>query len=169
MKFYNLSSEETAKELGSDLLKGLDESAIKASFEKHGPNALKEAKKDSLFIKFLKEFTDPLIIILLVAAVVSVIVDPHEWIESLIILVVVLINAILGVYQEANAEKALEALKQLSSPNAKVIRNGEKVVIPSSEVCVGDLLVIEAGDYIASDARVIEAYQLQVDESALTG
>ena len=169
MKFYNLSSEETAKELGSDLLKGLDESAIKASFEKYGPNALKEAKKDSLFIKFLKEFTDPLIIILLVAAVVSVIVDPHEWIESLIILVVVLINAILGVYQEANAEKALEALKQLSSPNAKVIRNGEKVVIPSSEVCVGDLLVIEAGDYIASDARVIEAYQLQVDESALTG
>ena len=169
MKFYNLSSEESAKELGTDLKKGLDESGVKASFEKYGPNELKEAKKDSLFIKFLKEFTDPLIIILLIAAIVSVAVDPNEWIESLIIVVVVLINAILGVYQEANAEKALEALKQLSSPNAKVIRNGEKVVVPSSDVCVGDLLVIEAGDYIASDARVIEAHQLQIDESALTG
>ncbi len=169
MKFYNLSSEDVAKKLESDLKEGLSADAVNKSQAKYGMNELKEAKKDSLFVKFLKEFTDPLIIILLIAALVSVIVDPHEWIESVIILVVVLINAILGVYQEANAEKALEALKQLSSPNAKVIRNGEKKVIPSKEVCVGDLLIIEAGDYIASDARVIESYQLQVDESALTG
>ena len=169
MKFYNSTKEEVAESLNSDLAKGLDDEGVKASLAKHGLNELKEAEKESLFIKFLKEFKDPLIIILLIAALVSVIVDPHEWIESIIILVVVLINAILGVYQEANAEKALEALKQLSSPNAKVIRNNKKIVIPSKEVCVGDLLVIEAGDYIASDARIIESYQMQVDESALTG
>lgn len=169
MKFYNLSKEEAAKELGSDLSGGLNHSLVEQNRAKYGLNELKEAKKESILTKFLKEFTDPLIIILLIAALVSVIVDPHEWIESLIILIVVLINAILGVYQESNAEKALEALKQLSSPNAKVIRGNEKLIIPSKEVCVGDLLVIEAGDYIASDARIIEAYQLQVDESALTG
>lgn len=169
MKEYQKSIEELEKELDTSHIAGIDGSTVASRVSTYGKNELKEEAKESLFVKFLKEFTDPLIVILLIAAAVSVIVDPHEWIESVIILVVVLLNAILGVYQENSAEKSLEALKKLSSPNAKVIRNGEKKTIPSEDVCVGDLLVIEAGDYIASDARVVESMRMQVDESALTG
>ncbi len=169
MKEYQKSAEVLAKELDTDLKNGIDSTTVAKRVSTYGKNELKEEEKDSLFVKFLKEFKDPLIIILLIAAAVSVLVDPNEWIESLIILVVVLINAILGVYQENSAEKSLEALKKLSSPNAKVIRDGKKCTIPSEDVCVGDLLVIEAGDYIASDARIIESMRMQVDESALTG
>ena len=169
MKEYQKTIEELEEELATSATNGISESSCKERISRYGKNELKEEDKESLLIKFLKEFTDPLIVILLIAAVVSVIVDPSEWIESVIILVVVLINAILGVYQENNAEKSLEALKKLSSPNAKVIRDGIKKTIPSEEVCVGDLIVIEAGDYIASDARIVSSMRMQVDESALTG
>lgn len=164
MKAYNKTCAELEKELNTNAQTGLTQAQVKK-----GGNILKQKKKESLFIKFIKEFKDPLVIILLIAAVVSVIVDPHEWIESVIILVVVILNAILGVYQENNAEKSLDALKNLSSPNAKVIREGKKISIPSEDVTIGDILVIEAGDYVASDARIIHNYHLAVDESALTG
>lgn len=164
MKAYNKTSEQIEKELNTNAQTGLTHAQVNK-----GGNILKQKKKESLFVKFLKEFKDPLVIILLIAAAVSVIVDPTEWIESAIILVVVILNAVLGVYQESNAEKSLEALKNLSSPNAKVIREGKKISIPSEDVTVGDILVIEAGDYIASDARIIRNYHMAVDESALTG
>ena len=169
MNNYQKSIEQIEKELNTSRVHGLSSDQVILKRQQDGFNELKETKKESLFVKFLKEFKDPLILILLAAAIISVIVEPGEWVESLIILIVVLLNAVLGVYQEDRAEKSLEALKKLSSPHAKVIRDGKKITIPSKEVCIGDLLVVDAGDLIVSDARVIESASLQIDESALTG
>ena len=166
---YRKTTNEVIKEVESDEKVGLLESEVKKRKEKYGANALKEGKKETLLVKFLKEFADVLIIILLVAAVISLIVDPTEWVDSLVIFVVVMLNAILGVVQESKAEKSLEALKKMSSPECKVIRDGKINKIPSQELVVGDIVLIEAGDYIPADARLIDAVSLQVDESALTG
>ncbi len=166
---YKKSSTEVVELLQSNVKDGLTAEQVFASREKHGLNELQENKKEPWIVKFLKQFADVLIIILLIAAVVSLIVDPHEWVESLVIFVVVLLNAILGVVQESKAEKSLEALKKMSSPNCKVIRNGQVDQIPSSELVVGDIILVEAGDFIPADARLIDAVNLQVDESALTG
>ena len=166
---YKKSSAEVVELLQSNVKAGLTAEQVTASREKHGLNELQENKKEPWIVKFLKQFADVLIIILLIAAVVSLIVDPHEWVESLVIFVVVMLNAILGVVQESKAEKSLEALKKMSSPNCKVIRNGKVDQIPSSELVVGDIILVEAGDFIPADARLIDAVNLQVDESALTG
>ena len=160
---------EVLQELDVDSQKGLTKEEILKRQEKYGLNALKEVKKTPWILRFLKQFNDVLIIILLIAAVVSIIVDSHEWIESLIIFVVVLINAILGVVQESKAEKSLEALKKLSSPSAKVLRNSEVQSVPACDLVPGDIILLEAGDFIPADARIIEQARLQVDESALTG
>ena len=163
----------TRKELESiletDILEGLSSQQVQERLTKNGFNELKEKKKESLLIKFLLQFKETLTIILLVAALVSYLVDPHEWVESVIILVVVLLNAVLGVFQENKAEKSLEALKKMSAPSSKVIRDGEAKIIDSKELVVGDILLLEAGDKVGSDARIIESYNLQIDESALTG
>ncbi len=132
-------------------------------------NELEKPKKESIFLKFIKEFNDPLVIILIVAAIISLIVEPSDWIESLIILIVVLINATLGVIQESKAEKSLEALQKLTSPKTRVRRDNQVIQIDSSGVVVGDILVLEAGDFISADARIIKCTNLKVDESALTG
>ncbi len=166
---YKKSSNEVVELLQSNVKNGLTAEQVVAMREKHGLNELQENKKEPWIVKFLKQFADVLIIILLIAAVVSLIVDPHEWVESLVIFVVVMLNAILGVVQESKAEKSLEALKKMSSPNCKVIRNGKVDQIPSSELVVGDIILVEAGDFIPADARLIDAVNLQVDESALTG
>ncbi len=155
--------------LGSDALNGLSTIEAEKRLQLNGLNELKEAKKESIFKKFFNQFTDPLVLTLIITAIISIVVDPNEWIDSLVIILVVLLNAILGTYQEANAEKSLEALKKLSSPNAKVIRDGELKIISSKEVVVGDIIQIEAGDYIPSDARLIEVHNLKVDESAFSG
>jgi len=118
---FNKTSEEIVKELETDASNGLSEKKVKENQEKYGKNVLKEGKKTSLFVKFLLEFKDVLIIILIIAALISIVVDPSEWIDSLIIFVVVIVNAILGVFQENKAEKSLEALKKMSSPNCKVM------------------------------------------------
>ena len=161
--------EELEKEFNTSLNGGLtDDNAVKNQ-QKYGKNQLEGKKKTSFFIKFLLQFKDALIIILLIAAVISIIIDPKEWIESLIILVVVIANALLGVIQESRAEKSLDALKKMSSPIAKVIRNNALITIPSEDVVAGDIIVVEAGDSICADARIIECTNLKVDESALTG
>lgn len=161
--------EELEKEFNTSLNGGLtDDNAVKNQ-QKYGKNQLEGKKKTSFFIKFLLQFKDALIIILLIAAVISIIIDPKEWIESLIILVVVIANALLGVIQESRAEKSLDALKKMSSPITKVIRNNALITIPSEDVVVGDIIVVEAGDSICADARIIECTNLKVDESALTG
>ena len=160
---------ELEKELNSNLDCGLSLSQVEENQKKYGKNVLEEKKKTPLIIKFLSEFKDPLIIILIIAAIVSVIVDPHEWIESLIIMIVVLINAILGLYQENKAEKSLEALKKMSSASCKVIRDNVVQTIPTEELVVGDIILVEAGDSVPADAVIIDCSNLKVEEAALTG
>ena len=139
---FNKNIEEVSKILETDVVNGLTSEKVAINQEKYGKNSLKEGKKVSLFVKFLLQFKDVLILILIGAAIVSIIIDPHEWVESLIIFVVVLINAILGVFQENKAEKSLEALKKMSSPNCKVVRDGKITVVASEDITVGDLLVL---------------------------
>ena len=160
---------ELETEFQSNLGCGLTLEQVEANRETYGKNALEEKKKTPMIIKFLGEFKDPLIIILIIAAVVSVIVDPHEWIESVIIMVVVLINAILGLYQENKAEKSLEALKKMSAASCKVIRDNTIATIATEELVVGDIILVEAGDSVPADARIIECSNLKVEEAALTG
>ena len=153
----------------SNLGCGLSASQVEANRQAYGKNALEEKKKTPMILKFLGEFKDPLIIILIIAAVVSVIVDHHEWVESVIIMVVVLINAILGLYQENKAEKSLEALKKMSAASCKVIRDNAIATIATEELVVGDIILVEAGDSVPADARIIECSNLKVEEAALTG
>lgn len=165
----NLSKQELEKQLETNLVSGLTSQQAEERLAKNGTNELVQPKKESLVIRFLNQFKDTLVIILLIAALVSVIVEPTDWIDSVIILAIVLINAILGVAQESKAEKSLDALKKMSAPTAKVIRDGQSKVIEAKDIVVGDLLVLDAGDCVGSDARVIESHNLQIDESALTG
>lgn len=166
---FNETKEKVVGRLNSDELLGLNDAQAADSLRVHGYNELAAEKKDSLLKKFIDQFKDPLILVLIAAAVISIVVDPAEWVDSVIIAVVVIFNAALGVFQENNAEKSLEALKKMSAPNAKVIRSGQKKVVPSREVVVGDIVILEAGDFVPSDGRIIESYNLQIDESALTG
>ncbi|MBR5289891.1 MAG: cation-translocating P-type ATPase [Erysipelotrichaceae bacterium] len=165
---YKKTKEEILQEFSTNST-GLSSAQREANQLKYGRNVLNEPEQDSLFKRFLLQLKDPLTLILIAAAIISIIVDPHEWTESLIIVGVVMFNAILGVVQENNAEKSLEALKKLSAAKANVLKDGTRISIDTSEVTVGDILVIEAGDQIASDGRIIECWNLQVDESALTG
>lgn len=166
---YRLTESEAVTKLGSDAEKGLDAAKVNESREKFGKNELEAKKKTPIIVKFFLEFKDLLVIILLIAAIVSLIVDPGEWVESAIIFAVVIINAVLGVYQENKAEKSLEALKNMSAPKCKVLREGRTDVIDSKELVVGDIIVTEAGDFIPADARILECSNFTVDESALTG
>lgn len=160
---------ELEKILNTNSVSGLNSEEVEKRLKENGYNQLKEPKKESIFVKFLNQFKDTMVIILLVAALISILVEPTEWIDSLIILVVVLINAILGVAQESKAEKSLEALKNMTAPTAKVVRNGKATVVDAKDLVVGDLLILEAGDRVGADARIIESHNLQIDESALTG
>ena len=157
------------REFNSSLECGLSNDQVFKNREKYGKNILEEKKKTPLILKFLLEFKDPLIIILIIAAIVSVIVDKHEWIESMIIMIVVLVNAILGLYQENKAEKSLEALKKMSSSVCKVIRDNVIQSIATEDLVVGDIIIVEAGDSIPADALIIECSNLKVEEAALTG
>ena len=165
----NKSVNEVKEEFNANLEIGLNKEEALERFNKYGPNALKEKKKTPLIVRFLEQFKDFMVIILLIAAVVSVVINPEEWVESLIILIVVLINAILGTWQESKAEKSLEALKKLSTPHAKVLRDGVIQSINSTEIVPGDVVILEAGDFVPADGRLIEAVSLVIDESALTG
>ncbi len=165
---YNLSNEELANEFKTDLKEGLSENEASTRLSKNGANVLKEEKPPSLIYRFIMQFKDFMVIVLLVAALVSFIVSGHA-IDSIVILLVVFLNAILGTVQEARAEKSLEALKKMAAPHAKVLRDGEKQVIDASLLVVGDIVYVEAGDLIPADARIIDNGSLKVVESALTG
>ncbi len=164
--YYNQSIDTVLKTLGSNN-EGLSDSAVKESREKHGENALTGQKKKGFLVVFLEQFKDLLVIILIIAAVISMLSGNHE--STIVIFAVITINAILGTVQHFKAEKSLDSLKQLSSPNATVIRNGVKQTITSKDVVVGDIVLLEAGDLIAADGRLIDCHSLQVDESMLTG
>ena len=170
--WFNKTSQEVEQELKTDYKKGLSSSQVQENMKKYGLNELQEKKKDSLLKKFLEQFKDFSIIVLIIAAIVSGVVGVAQgegFTDTIIILIVVILNAVIGVAQESKAEKSLEALKKLSSHASKVIRNGKEQVIPARELVPGDLVIIETGDYIAADLRIIEAVNLKSQEASLTG
>lgn len=167
MNYFDQDAESVIKALGSDREKGLTDRQVIESREKYGENALAEEKPKSIFRVFLEQFADLLVVILIIASIVSMI--SGEIGSTIVILVVLIMNAILGTLQHVKAQKSLSSLKAMSAPNARVLRNGTQTEIPASEVVVGDILLMEAGNVAAADGRLLEAASLQVNESALTG
>ena len=170
--WFNKEIDQVEKELEVNKQEGLTNEQVKQKQEKYGLNELEAAKKETLLQKFFNQFKDFSIIVLIIAAIVSgaVGVAQGEGItDTIIILIVVLVNAIIGVAQESKAEKSLEALQKLSDHAAKVIRNGKMDVIPAKELVPGDIVVLDTGDYIPADLRIIEAVNLKSQESSLTG
>lgn len=165
--WYSKDIKTTAKEVDTNIINGLTKQEANERIKKYGYNKLSTSKGKSLLMLFLEQLNDALIYILIAAAIISALLG--EISDSVIIAVVILINAIIGVIQEAKAEKALEALKKLSSPKAIVKRNGELIEIPSEEIVIGDILLIDAGRIIPCDIRLIETANLKIEESALTG
>ena len=171
-KWYNKELKEVEELLETNIEKGLEQEEVSKRQEKYGLNELKAKKKKSLVQKFLEQFKDFSIIILIIAAIVSGVVGVAEGegiTDTIIILIVVLVNAIIGVTQEAKAEKSLEALQKLTDHASKVIRNGAVTVVPAKELVPGDVVVLDTGDYIPADLRIIEAFNLKSQESSLTG
>lgn len=151
---------------------GLTSEAAAERLEQFGPNKLKEGKKVSLVARFFKELADPMILILIAAAVISGITSVYSgesFADVIIIMIVVIINAVLGVFQESKAEKAIAALQEITAATSKVLRDGRQVVVKSEELVPGDIVVLEAGDAIPADARIIESASMKIEEAALTG
>ncbi|MGN1066642.1 MAG: HAD-IC family P-type ATPase, partial [Candidatus Fimimonas sp.] len=178
MKHYLETTQKVFEEVASSET-GLSQQEAEERLAKHGQNKLDEAKKTSVFVKFLKQLVDPMIIVLLVAAVVSLVTvlinnanpqnPPESFADVIIIVVVVLLNAILGVVQESKAEQAIEALQSMTESTCKVLRNGVVTIVKSHDVTVGDVVILEAGDSVPADCRIVECASLKVEESALTG
>lgn len=171
MRYYCENQETVLQELGSSR-QGLSQTEAQSRLEKNGKNKLEAAKGKSLIRRFLEQLADPMIIILLVAAAISgvlAVIENDSFADVIIILAVVIINAILGVYQESKAEKAIEALQEMSAATSKVLRDGKVQVIHSEDLVVGDIVLLEAGDAVPADARILESASLKVEEAALTG
>lgn len=174
MNLYSNSREEMTNHLQTSLTAGLTEEEASLRREKFGENRLKEKKKKTNLQRFFDQFKDVMILILLAAAGVSFVLaamsgHPSEFFEPLLILLIVVLNAIMGVMQESKAEKALDALKSLSAPHARVIRGGKEMVIDAVDLVPGDLILLEAGDFVPADGRLIETSAMKIEESALTG
>ena len=171
--WHMLSTKEVEKKLGTSIQLGLSQKQVEDRRKKYGLNQLKEQKKQSILIRFLKQFNDFMIIILLIASVISAIVSKMEgsndYFDSIIIIAIVVFNAIMGLVQEAKAEKSLEALKKMSAPTCKVKRQGNIVTIKGEEVLPGDIVLLEAGNYVPADCRLISSSNLKIEESSLTG
>ena len=174
MTAHDKSTADVLCELSVDKAQGLSAKEVIARKEKYGENRLQEKKKKSTFQRFLDQFKDAMIIILLIAAAVSftlICVEKNwgELFEPGLILLIVILNAIMGVYQEGKAEKALDALKSMSAPHARVIRDGAEQVIDAAELGPGDIIKLEAGDFVPADARLLQSASLKSEEAALTG
>ncbi len=174
MTAYNSDTAELLKELGSNAETGLSSAQTEELIKKHGENKLKEKTKKTTMQRFLDQFKDAMILILIAAAAVSFAIaciegDAKEFFEPALILAIVIINAIMGVMQESKAEKALDALKSLSAPHARVIRDGKEQIIDAKLLVPGDIIKLEAGDFIPADARLLSSSSLKSEESALTG
>lgn len=188
MNFHAKENDAVLSDLVTDARLGLSSAEVLARQEKYGENRLQEKKKKTMLERFIDQFKDPMIIILLVAAAVSLgltiynIVIAYqsgdaehireallELFEPFLILLIVVLNAIMGIMQESKAEKALEALKNMSAPHARVIRDGEERIINASELVVGDIILLEAGDFVPADARLLKSSSLKSEEAALTG
>ena len=174
MNPYTISREDLLKELSVSPERGLSTQEAQERLAKYGENKLTEKKKKTNLQRFLDQFKDAMIIILLVAAAVSFGVacfghDPMEFFEPALILLIVVLNAVLGMMQESKAEKALDALKNLSAPHARVLRDGKEQVIDASQLVPGDIIRLEAGDFIPADVRLLKSVSLKSEEAALTG
>ena len=174
MPVYSQSADEVLKALGSDAKTGLSGAEAAKRLAEHGPNRLRGKKKKSWAARFFAQFKDVMIICLIVAAIVSFVVaargdDAKEFLEPALILVIVVLNAVIGVAQESRAEKALDALQNLSAPHTRVIRDGVEQIIDAADVVPGDIIRLEAGDSVPADARLLRAVSLKSEESALTG
>lgn len=164
--FYLQSKDEVLKEFKASP-NGLSSGEAKERLAKYGENALVEGKKETVFQVFLDQFKDLMVIILIIAALISAFTGDAE--STIVIIAVLILNAVLGTVQHVKAEKSLESLKSLSSPSAKVLRDGQKVEIDSKKLVPGDILVLEAGDLVTADGRILDNFSLQVNESSLTG
>ena len=173
MKEYLQDSAKVVEDVKSDGTYGLSSAEAKKRLERDGLNKLKEAKKDPLWKRFFAQMADPMIIMLIVAAVISALTGmaqgDADFADVIIICFVVVVNAVLGVVQESKAEEALAALQEMSAAQSKVIRDGQVVTVPSSELVVGDIVVLEAGDSVPADCRIIESASMKIEEAALTG
>lgn len=171
--WHTKNIDEVRRNLKTNLNLGLTFEEAKKRLQENGLNKLDEKKKEGIIIRFIKQFNDFMIIILIIASIISAVMayleGSGDYIDSIIIIAIVVFNAIMGLVQESKAEKSLEALKKMSSPTAKVKRNGKIIDIKSEEVVVGDILILEAGNYVPADCRLVKASNLKVEESALTG
>ena len=174
MLAYHEKAQEVLMQLGTNQVSGLTEQQVAEKRAQFGENRLREKKKKTNFQRFIDQFKDAMILILLAAAAVSFVIacierEPAEFFEPVLILLIVVMNAIMGVMQESKAEKALDALKSMSAPHARVIRDGEEKLIAASELVPGDIIKLEAGDFVPADARLLHSSSLKSEESALTG
>lgn len=167
LMWFSKLPEEVLRELSVNPLTGLSTEEAQDRLEKYGKNKLKGKPKKTIFQLFFAQLQDMLIYVLLGAAVVTVVVG--EWVDAIIILMVVFLNAAIGVIQESKAEKAIEALEKMTTPRSLVKRDGEITEIKSEDVVKGDIVVLDAGRYVPADLRLIESANLQIEESALTG
>ena len=163
---YQQETNELMKELNT-APEGLSQAEAQQRLQENGPNQLKEAKKKSSLTLFLETFKDAMVIVLLIVAVVQMVMGAH--VESLVIFAVLLLNSFVSVIQTKKAEGSLDALKKLSAPDASVLRGGQEQSIPANEIVTGDIVILEAGDYVPADGRLFEAGSLKVDEGMLTG
>ncbi|MBI5237381.1 MAG: cation-translocating P-type ATPase [Deltaproteobacteria bacterium] len=167
MEWYRKTIDEVITGLSIDLQTGLSTDEARLRLGKYGPNSLTAAKRESRVIKFLKQFTEFIILVLIGAAVVAAALG--EWVDSLAIVGIVVFNGVIGFLQEEKAERVIESLKKLAAPNAKVFRDGEFKTIPASELVPGDVVMLESGDNVPADARVIDSRLLRIQEASLTG
>ncbi len=173
MKEYLSSADDVLSAQGTDGESGLSEATASERLAKHGPNKLKEEEKTPLWIRFFQQMADPMVIMLIVAAIISaatgMIKGEADWADVIIIMFVVVVNSVLGVAQEAKSEEALAALQEMSAAQSKVMRGGKLVHLPSSELVPGDVVLLEAGDAVPADCRVLESASMKIEEAALTG
>lgn len=166
-KAFLKSINETEQEYKTDIKNGLTDEEVEIRLKEYGTNSIEEAKRKTIWQMFISQFTDVLIIVLMVAAVISGFLG--EISDAILILIIVIINAVIGVVQEHKAEESMEALKNMVVPEAKVIRNGKQLIVESKNLVPGDIVLLEAGDFVPADGRLIEAANLQIQEAALTG
>ena len=171
--WYTYKIDEIERKLRTTVRLGLKNKEVTERQIKYGKNIIQEGKKENIFIKFIKQFNDFMIIILIIAAIVSAIVSKVEgtgdYFDSIIIIAIVIFNGIMGLIQEVKAEKSIEALKKMTSPTAKVKRDGKMQIINGEDIVPGDIIILEAGNYIPADVRLINTYNFKVEESSLTG
>lgn len=171
--WQTIKKEDVLREFGTNSKNGLTEEEVKKRQNKYGKNRLKDKPKENIFVKFIKQFNDFMIIILIIASIVSAVISTlqgqNDYIDSIIIIGIVILNALMGVIQEAKAEKSIEALKKMTPPHAKVVRNGHTKEVLAEDLVPGDIIILEAGNYVPADARLIECFNLKIEESSLTG